>query len=57
VDLTLFTNRHLPLDTSLELPERLVSDDLVVEAVVFVLVGARSADIGVIILADWRFNA
>ena len=50
-------NRHLLLDTSLESQENLVSADLVVEAVVFVLVGARSADIGVIISADWRFNA
>jgi hypothetical protein len=41
----------------LESSERLVSDDLVVEAVVFVLVGARSANIGVIILVDWWFNA
>jgi hypothetical protein len=50
-------NRHLPFDTSLESQENLVSPDLVVEAVVFVLVGAQSADICVIISADWRFNA
>jgi hypothetical protein len=50
-------NRHLPLDTSLETQENLVSANLVVEAVVFVLVGARSADIDAIISVDWQFNA
>ena len=50
------TAPHRPPGTSSEASERLVSDDLVVEAVVFVLVGARLADIGVIISADWQFN-
>ena len=44
-------NRHDRLNTSSELSERQVSANVVVEAVVFDLVGARSADIGVIILA------
>jgi hypothetical protein len=44
-------NRHDPLNTSSESSERQVSANVVVEAVVFDLVGARSADIGVIISA------
>ena len=44
-------NRHDPLNTSSESPERHVYTDVVVKAVVFDLGGARSADIGVIISA------
>jgi hypothetical protein len=45
-----------PLDTSSEASERQVSGDVVVEVVVFVLVGAQSADIGVIILRSGPLN-
>jgi hypothetical protein len=45
------TQPHNPLNTSSELSERQVSANVVVKAVVFDLVGARSADIGVIISA------
>jgi hypothetical protein len=41
-------NRHNPLNTSSESSERQVSANVVVEAVVFDLVGGRLADIGVI---------
>ena len=51
------TNQHDPLNTSSEASERQVSADVVVEAVVFVLVDARSADTGVIISAVGPLNA
>ena len=41
------TTRQNPLNTLLEASERQVSGDVVIEAVVFDLVGAQSADIGV----------
>ena len=41
-------NQHDLLNTSSESSERQVSADVAVEAVVFDLIGARSADIGVI---------
>jgi hypothetical protein len=44
-------NRHDPLNTSSESYEHQVSTNVVVEAVLFDLVCARSADIGVIISA------
>jgi hypothetical protein len=40
-----------------EASQHQVSADVVVEAVVFVLVGVQSAVIGVIISANWQFNA
>ena len=43
---------YRPANTLSETSEWLVSADLVVEAVVFVLVGAPSANTGVVILAD-----
>ena len=44
-------NRHDQLNTSSKASQRQVSANVVVEAVVFDLVGAPSADIGVIISA------
>ena len=49
-------NRHDPLNTLSEASQRQVSADVVVVAVVFDLVGAQSADIGVIISRSGPLN-